>query len=172
MSSTFGPKGPPDTLAKVLPFAVRQRQAESVDKTAKVETVQKPEGVETLDPTTPTSGAVFEKAAGQATVLTMPVEGAALSQLVARLQARIDGSPKTGSTSAVQGPTIVQTDEGAVLSGSVQVENRASLHKLDGVVRIGGSLSVEGPVKNADLLALRELKTVEGRLTFEGLSSL
>jgi hypothetical protein len=66
---------------------------------------------------------------------------------------------------------LVQTSEGPVLSGSVQLDGKAQLPTLEGVVRVGGDLAVTGVLKSADLLALRDLKFVEGRLTFESLSS-
>ncbi len=110
---------------------------------------------------------MFELTPGQGGPVSAPVEGAALSQLIARLKAR-GGSEPVG---VVHGPVVLQTSEGPVLSGSLQIESRGQLSKLDGVVRVGGDLGLTGILKNADLLALRELKTIEGRLTLEGLRS-
>jgi hypothetical protein len=111
----------------------------------------------------------FEKAAGPAPVVTAPVDGAGGSAVLARLQAMgIEGSRKR--TKVAEAPRVVEGAEGRVHQGSVAIESRAGLHKLDGVTRIDGSLSLqEGAVKNADLLALRDLKVVTGRLTFEGM---
>jgi hypothetical protein len=171
--STIGPKGPSDASAnaKVLQF---RRPTETATKVAP-STVEptEPTSSSTPAPTPSTPAAVFDNNVGQTPQLVAPVEGAALSQLVARLKARGDQSVAWGDqnvvATAVSGPTVVQTDEGKVLSGSVQIESRSGLQKLDGIVRVGGSLAVEGLLKNADLLALRDLKVVEGRLTFEGL---
>ncbi|HEY1097862.1 MAG TPA: hypothetical protein VGF99_03000 [Myxococcota bacterium] len=122
----------------------------------------------TQQTSTSSPAAVFDTTAGQASTIAMPVEGAALSQLVARLRASSSDQARV----AAAGPVVVKTAEGPVLSGSVTIESRQALHDLDGVVRVGGSLSVEGSIKNADLLALRDVKVVEGRLTFESLKSL
>jgi len=163
--STIGPKGPSDASAnaKVLQF---RRPTETTAKTVASTGVEQTEPEPSSTPTPTAPAAVFDSNAGQTPQLVAPVEGAALSQLVARLKAR--GGQDVVAT-AVSGPRIVQTDEGKVLSGSVQIESRSGLQKLDGIVRVGGSLAVEGLLKNADLLALRDLKVVEGRLTFEGL---
>lgn len=163
--STIGPKGPSDASAnaKVLQF---RRPTETTAKTVEQTEPTSAASSSTPAPTPGTPAAVFDTNAGQTPQLVAPVEGAALSQLVARLKARGD---QNVVATAVSGPTVVQTDEGKVLSGSVQIESRSGLQKLDGIVRVGGSLAVEGLLKNADLLALRDLKVVEGRLTFEGL---
>lgn len=173
MSST-GPKGPTDipAMARVLQF----RRPESTTVQGPAETKAK-EIKETAQVTTTAPGetspsppaAIFEQAPGQTTSISAPVEGAALSQLIARLKARGDGAEQSVS---VGGPAIVQTAEGKVLSGSVQIESRAGLQKyVEGVTRVGGDLAVSGVMKNADLLALRDLKTIEGRLDIEGLRS-
>ena len=160
--STIGPKGPADpALAKVLQLrrpTTTEVQAPTLTQ-APTEQTQTPIQTPKED--------AFDVATGQSSQVATPVEGAALSQLIARLRAKGEASP----TTSVSGPTIVQTDEGKVLSGSVQIEGKAGLKKLDGVVRVGGSLAVEGTLKNPDLLSLRDLKTVEGRLSFEGMRS-
>lgn len=164
MSST-GPKGPPDipAMARVLQF--RRAESTTVEGPATTKDIAPSTSAPAPGPTLP--AAVFEHTPGQGTTVSAPVEGAALSQLIARLKAR-GGREQVG---AVDGPTVVQTSEGPVLSGSLQIEGKGQLQKLDGVVRVGGDLAVSGIVKNADLLALRDMKTIEGRLTFEGLRS-
>jgi hypothetical protein len=165
MSST-GPKGPSDipAMARVLQF----RRAESTTVQAPAQTKDVAATPPEAPPSpSPAPAAVFDHAPGVGGTVSAPVEGAALSQLIARLKAR-GGSEQVA---ALHGPTVVQTSEGPVLSGSLQIEGRGQLQKLDGVVRVGGDLAVSGIVKNADLLALREVKTIEGRLTFEGLRS-
>ena len=163
--STIGPKGPSDASAsaKVLQF---RRPTETATRAA-LAPATPTVATEVTDPARSAgAAAVFDSQAGQSVQFSAPVEGAALSQLVARLKARGDQGVVA---SAVSGPTVVQTQEGKVLSGSVQIESRSGLQKLEGIVRVGGSLAVEGLLKNADLLALGDLKVVEGRLTFEGL---
>ncbi len=169
--STFGPKGPTDpsaTMAKVLQF----RRPEKADKVEKADAAADVGAVDTVkgkaDTAANSPAAVFDGNAGQsAGVISAPVEGAALSQLIARLRAKGDGETLQVNV----GPTIVDTAEGKVLSGSVTIDSRQALHKLDGIVRYGGSVAVEGILKNADLLAMRDVKVVEGRLTFEGMRS-
>jgi hypothetical protein len=180
--STFGPKGPTDAsaaMAKVLQF--RRPEAENkVESTTSGHSVQAVPGAQAVedvkdvkanagDVTSKAAAAVFDGGGGTATVgsVSAPVEGAALSQLIARLRAKGDGQ----QVQATVGPTIIDTAEGKVLSGSVNIDTRQALHKLDGIVRFGGSVSVEGIIKNADLLAIRDVKVVEGRLTFEGMRS-
>lgn len=169
MSST-GPKGPSDipAMARVLQF----RRPDPTTGPSGAGTVKDVKDVKDVAPTTTTSddavqvAAVFEHTPGQGTQVSAPVEGAALSQLIARLKSR-----GTDDVATVSGPTIVQTAEGKVLSGSLQIEGKAGMQKLDGVVRAGGDVAVGGILKNADLLAMRDLKVVEGRLTFESLRS-
>ena len=172
MSTTFGPKGPNDpgaSLGKVL--QLRQQQVEKTDKVEKVE-APKVEAPKAEATTTPDTRATFEGSTGTAQTLGAPVDGAGASQVLARLKARGFEGKKLTKTAETSGPRVVDTSEGKVLSGSVTIESRSGLQKLDGVVRVGGDLTVhEGVIKNADLLALKSLKTVERRLTFEGLSA-
>lgn len=165
--SIIGPKGPPDASAsaKVLQFR-RPTETAAAPATPMVATEVTDPSRSAVTRSQTGAAAVFDSQAGQSVPFSAPVEGAALSQLVARLKARGDQGVVA---SAVSGPTVVQTQEGKVLSGSVQIESRSGLQKLEGIVRVGGSLAVEGLLKNADLLALADLKVVEGRLTFEGL---
>ena len=171
MSST-GPKGPTDipAMARVLQF--RRPEPTTVQGTTSTkETAPVASPVAAMSAESPSAqpAATFEQTPGQSTSIAAPVEGAALSQLIARLKARGDATGKTG---AVDGPSIVQTAEGRVLSGSIQIEGRSGLHKyVEGVTRVGGDLAITGVMKNADLLALRDVKTIEGRLDIEGLRS-
>ena len=176
MSST-GPKGPTDlpAMARVLQFrrpeqttvgATSTKEAKEAKETA---SVAAPISARSAESSSAQPAATFEQTPGQTTSIAAPVEGAALSQLIARLKARGDVG---GHTSAVDGPSIVQTAEGRVLSGSIQIEGRAGLHKyVEGVTRVGGDLAITGVMKNADLLALRDVRTIEGRLDIEGLRS-
>lgn len=160
MSLTIGPKGPSDAaMGRVL-----QLRRPAPTTTVAPGSPQAPAPPEAAPAS---QAAVFDAVAGQASSIASRVEGAALSQLVARLRATSVDSPQVKNA----GPVIVTTAEGPVLSGSVTIDTRPALHELDGVVRIGGSLAIEGTYKNADLLALRDVKTIEGRLTFEGLKS-
>lgn len=163
--SSHGPKGPSDrpTVARVLPFRRPEPTAP-----ASSSTVQGPSPVPgaVTPPPAAQAAAKFEPVPGRSAAVQAPVEGAALSQLVARLRAL---GPV--ESQAPVGPALVQTSEGPVLSGSVQLDGKAQLPTVEGVVRVGGDLAVTGVLKSADLLALRDLKFVEGRLTFESLSS-
>jgi hypothetical protein len=150
-------------MARVLQF--RRPEPTTVEVPATTKDVAPSTTTPSPGPTPP--AAVFEHTPGQGTTVSAPVEGAALSQLIARLKAR-GGREQVG---AVDGPTVVQTSEGPVLSGSLQIEGKGQLQKLEGVVRVGGDLAVSGIVKNADLLAMSGLRVVEGRLTFESLRS-
>ena len=174
--SIGGPKGPdaPKGLAKVL-----QLRTPALEKTEKVAETTKTEAPSTTTPTTTAQAtsqttsqtmptATFEGTTGTQQTLAAPVDGAGQSQLLARLKAR----GKVTKTAANSGPSFVQTAEGKVHNGSVTVESKSGLSKLVDVVRVGGDLTIhEGVVKNADLLALKSLKSVERRLTFEGLRS-
>lgn len=58
---------------------------------------------------------------------------------------------------------------GRILHGSAVIESARALAKLDGVVRVTGDLTVqESALKSADLLVLKSLTEVGGRLTLEG----
>jgi hypothetical protein len=103
-----------------------------------------------------------------------PVDGAGKSQLEARLAA-LGLDPvrfeKPDLKLKALGPTVLQTAEGKVMSGSLTIETREQLKQLSGIVRVGGDLTLqEGTFRNTDLLALSDLVTIEGRLTvtFEG----
>ena len=162
MTSPIGPKGPSDTaMGRVLQF----RRPETTSAAPAMSTSTSTEPPAATSSASPS--AVFDSVAGHSNTIAMPVEGAALSQLVARLRAPSGDHVKAHAA----GPVVVKTAEGPVISDSVEIDSRAALHELDGVVRVGGSLSVEGTIKNADLLALRDLRAVEGRLTFESLKS-
>jgi hypothetical protein len=166
--SIGGTKGPGDVkgLAKVLQL----RQPEPLEKTEKVASTEPPKPSST--PTAPSPEATFEGTTGTQQSIAPPVDGAGQSQVLARLKARSFEGKKVTKTAATSGPSVVQTAEGKVLSGSVTIESKGGLQKLSDVVRVGGDLTIhEGVLKNADLLALKSLKTVERRLTFEGLRS-
>lgn len=165
--STTGPKGPADATAMGRVLQFRRTETSPVTETAPVKA---PSQVPEEEAPSAVPAAIFESTPGQTSQnqISAPVEGAALSQLIARLRARGDA---LGPVATITGPTMLQTSEGKVLSGSLQIEGKTGLQKLDGVVRVGGHLAIEGVMKNADLLVLRDLKVVEGRLTLEGLRS-
>lgn len=174
MTTPIGPRGPNDaTTGRVVPFP-RRPGVEGPGGTSPALTEAKapePTKAPSSSPspsTPPTDATTFERAAGQSTPIATPVEGAGKSQVLARLQALgIEGRKRVKTT---EPPRVVDGTDGRVHDGSVGIESRAGLAKLDGVTRIAGSLSLqEGAVKNADLLSLRDLKVIEGRLTFEGM---
>jgi hypothetical protein len=188
MTTPLGPRGPKDpTLGVVLPFA--RRPAPSATPTAgegapPAPTAGSPAAPPATTPTTASPPATARaEDAGAATfqrggppgvapaVLapSSPVEGAGTSQVLARLQALGLQGRRRVKTAEVA-PRVVDAGDGRVLSGSLTIESRAGLARLEGIARLGGSLTLrEGAVKNADLLALRDLKVIEGRLTFEGM---
>ena len=171
MSTPVGPKGPSDpglSLGKVLQL----RQQQPIEKLEKVESPKLETPTTTTTTTTTSDASRFEGSTGTQQALATPVEGAGASQVLARLKARGFEGKKLTKTAETSGPRVVDTTEGKVMSGSVTIESRSGLAKLEGVVRVGGDLTVhEGSLKNADLLALKSLKSVERRLTFEGLSA-
>jgi len=168
MAIIGGPKKPgTEALAKVLQL----RQPEKVETTEKTGKTEKTEKTEQAGKAT-AEVARFDATTGTQQTLAAPVDGAGQSQVMARLKARGFEGKKVTKTAATSGPSVVQTAEGKVFSGSVAIESRQGLQKLVDVVRVGGDLTIhEGVFKNADLLALKGLKTVERRLTFEGLRS-
>ena len=169
MTTPIGPKAPNDpNLGRIVPFPRRP----SLDGTIGTAGVGSP-GVTDTKPADPakatsTSTSTFERTAGESTAIAAPVEGAGKSQVLARLQAMgIEGRKRVKTA---EPPRVVDGADGRVHAGSLTIESRAGLSKLEGVTRLAGSLTLqEGAVKNADLLALRDLKVVEGRLTFEGM---
>lgn len=172
MAIIGGPKKPgTEALAKVLQL----RQPEKVEKVEKAEKSEKTveKTVEKTPEKVEVDAAHFDNSTtGTQQTLAAPVDGAGQSQVMARLKARGFEGKKVTKTAATSGPSVVQTAEGKVFSGSVAIESRQGLQKLVDVVRVGGDLTIhEGLFKNADLLALKGLKTVERRLTFEGLRS-
>ncbi len=97
-------------------------------------------------------------------------EGGAGGSVRARLHAfsvkGAEGLVKTASSDALRYSSV---PGGRILHGSVAVESARALAKLDGVVRITGDLSIqESTLKSADLLVLKSLTEVGGRLTLEG----
>jgi hypothetical protein len=117
------------------------------------------------------SQSTFDGMSGASTAVAAPVEGAGKSQVLARLQALgIEGGRRRIKTA--EAPRVVDGADGRVHQGSFTVESRSGLAALEGVARVAGSVTVqEGAIKSADLFALRDLKVVEGRLTFDGLRS-
>lgn len=166
MTPPLGPKGPIDgslQQGRVLQLRPAEKIAESPKVDGPFKTQQ------------PTSGEQafrtrYEGAIGTSQSLAPPLDGAGASQVLARLKAlAFEGSKVTKTPESAR---IVDTTEGKVLSGSVSIESPRDLAKLEGVVRVGGDLTIhEGILQNADLLVLQSLKSVERRLTFEGLSS-
>ncbi|MBI1947678.1 MAG: hypothetical protein HYS27_18465 [Deltaproteobacteria bacterium] len=86
------------------------------------------------------------------------------------LKGGTDGLIKTAGADAIRYSTV---PGGRILHGSLAIESARSLAKLEGVVRITGDLSIqESVLKSADLLVLKSLTEVGGRLTLEGNASL
>ena len=170
MTTPIGPRGPKDaTPGRVLQFP-RRPSADGVAGVGGPATTSPSPATEptTATPAATSTEATFDHAAGQSTAIAAPVEGAGKSQVLARLQAMgIEGRKRVKTAEA---PRVVDGADGRVHDGSVSIESRTGLAKLDGVTQIAGSLSLqEGAVKNADLLALRDVKVISGRFTFEGM---
>lgn len=82
------------------------------------------------------------------------------------LKGGTDGLIKTAGSDAIRYSAV---PGGRILHGSVAIESARSLAKLEGVVRVTGDLSIqESVLKSADLLVLKSLSEVGGRLTLEG----
>lgn len=101
-------------------------------------------------------------------------QGGSGGSLKARLHAfAVKGSEgliKTASSDAIRYSSV---PGGRILHGSVAVESARALAKLEGVLRITGDLSIqESVLKSADLLVLKSLTEVGGRLTLEGNASI
>ena len=116
----------------------------------------------------PDDASRFEGTTTISQTIAAPVEGAGLSRVLARLQGtkRVKG--------AEPGTAIVNLPDGRrVIPGSVTIESRAELLKLEGIARVDGDLAVqESHVSGADLLVgLHGLKAVGGRLTLQFLRS-
>ena len=86
------------------------------------------------------------------------------------LKGGTDGLIKTAGTDAIRYSAV---PGGRILHGSLAVESTRSLAKLEGVVRVTGDLSIqESVLKSAELLVLKSLTEVGGRLTLEGNAAL
>jgi hypothetical protein len=172
MTSPLGPRGPKDPTptiggGRVLPFPRRPSVEGAPVATGVAPTPPSPPSA-TPAPSSP-DAATVSRGGPAAAPPAAPVDGAGASQVLARLKAMgIEGRKRVKTAEA---PRVVDGADGRVHAGSLTVESRAGLGKLEGVTRLDGSLTLqEGAVKNADLLlALRDLKVVEGRLTFEGM---
>jgi hypothetical protein len=165
---TVGPKGPMENkgLAKVLTLRADRAADAKVGDAKAVDAKAVPAAPVVTAPVA--KAASFEGTTGTQQAIAAPVDGAGGSQVLARLKAQ----GKLTKTAATSGPTVVQTDEGKVFSGSARIESKSGLQRLVDVVRVDGDLTVhEGVLKSTDLLALQSLKSVAGRLTFEGLTS-
>jgi hypothetical protein len=185
MTTPIGPRGPRDpALAAVLPFPRRPVTDAATSSSSPSATASPPASPASApapspppSPAAPASSsdaARFDRSTTGPVAVPLapstPVEGAGVSQVQARLQALGLETRKRVKTAATE-PRVVDAADGRVLSGSVTIESRAGLGQLEGIARLGGSLTLqEGAVKNADLLlALRDLKVVEGRFTFDGM---
>lgn len=165
MSPPIGPKGPADTTTgRVLPF--RRPEVAPAAPTTAAAPVAPSEPASAAASASSQQAATFEAVAGSALSLAAPVEGAALSQLVARLWA-------AASTERVApvGPAIVKTDEGLVLSGSLTIDTREGFRQVKDAVRIDGSLAIEGTIKNVDLHNLSQLKSIAGSFVVDSLKA-
>lgn len=172
MTTPLGPRGPKDPLpGRVVPFPRRAgTDGPAATPTTSTTTAKAAEGPKVTTTTPAPLTSTFEGGGGSAQAVWAPVEGAGRSQLLARLQAQ--GPEGRRRIKTAEAPRIVDDAGGRVHDGPVSIESRAGLAKLDGVTRVAGSLTLqEAALKSADLLSLRELQVVEGRLTFEGLRS-
>ena len=151
MANLGGPKGPGDPTkvagARVLPFKpVKDR------KEIKPVAEGKPSDV------------VFDPKATRETVIPEAGDGPKASGVLARLAAK--GPLKTAGRDAVR---FKETPVGRILDGSVTAESVEGLKKLEGVVRVTGDLVIqESALKSVDLVVLKSLVEIGGRLIVEG----
>lgn len=185
MALIHGPKGPGDPLTKggakgvgttgvALPRSAPADKTEKAEKT--VETGPPPSGGVPPAPGTDAfvdTPSLLEKRSAQ----ELPGgagEGGKGASVRARLQALgVKGTEGLVKSAATDGIRYSSVPGGRILHGSLVVESARALAKLEGVVRITGDLTLqESLLKSADLLLLKSLVEVGGRLTLEGNSAL
>ena len=182
MSDLGGPgkKHPPDS-GRVLLFRAPQAPAPTKDADAAAETVSVvatsdiagvPQA-EARSAAAPQAGTGFDAAPGTTQAIQEPVAGARQSQVRARLVALGLASGERPVKGTAQLSIDVMADGNRVLSGSIEISTPAGLLRLEGIDVVQGDVNVhEGAVNSEDLTrALKGLRQVKGRLTFEGLRS-
>ncbi|OGQ17491.1 MAG: hypothetical protein A2138_26250 [Deltaproteobacteria bacterium RBG_16_71_12] len=175
MANLTGPKGPSEPKSKgARPVS---------DKTAgleKREKIQEKKHEPTVEQEPAVKGDTFGEVPSiqgrQARELpASPGDAGSGGSVKARLHALglkggTDGLIKTAGTDAIRYSAV---PGGRILHGSLAVESTRSLAKLEGVVRVTGDLSIqESVLKSAELLVLKSLTEVGGRLTLEGNAAL
>lgn len=187
MANIGGPKGPSDPTpgARILPL--RPRTGAPQPAAAPTESAEKAEKAAQPDKAAPQppqvrqrelrldlpARNVFEPQPSRDVALPVgsgePVaRGAGVRARLAALGVRgADALPI--KTAARDGVRLKDTPIGKILDGSITVESGRGLQKLEGVVRVTGDLVLqESAARSPDLLALRSLAEVGGRLTIEG----
>ena len=160
MANIGGPKGPPDTSkvigGKLLQFPKVDKKPIQVDLPEIKAEIPHDLTSEGFDPSA-TKGTVVPEA---------PPESARGGNVRARLAAMGQLPIKTAAKDVGR---IKETPVGKIFDGSLTIESAAGLKKLEGVVRVSGDLTLQESVaKSPDLLVLKSLIEVGGRLTVEG----
>jgi hypothetical protein len=173
MANLGGPKGPSDPSAK-LGAKILQLRAEKAERTEKLAPSEGAEKAERQEARAagPADQEGFDPNASRDTVLPAEVEeGARGASFRARLAALgVKGAESLPIKTAGRATgRIKETPVGRIYEGTLRLESPRGLAQLEGVVRITGDLVLqESASKSADLLALRSLIEVGGRLTIEG----
>lgn len=180
-----GPKAPGDPLTKgtvkgagtqgvALPRGAPADKTEKAEKTAETDASVVPAAVSAPGADTfVDTPSLLQKRAPQ----DLPGgagEGGKGASVRARLQALgVKGAAGLVKSAATDGIRYSSVPGGRILHGSVVVESVRALAKLEGVVRVTGDLTLqESLLKSPDLLVLKTLIEVGGRLTLEGNSAL
>lgn len=196
MANIGGPKGPSDPTpgARILPLRPRTdaprpavpptEPAEKAEKPAQLEKAAPLEKAEEAAPRPPQvrqrevrldlpARSVFEPQPTRD--VTLPLGGGEPVARGAGVRARLAALGVRGAdslpikTAAKDGVRLKDTPIGKILDGSITVESGRGLQKLEGVVRVTGDLVLqESAARSPDLLALRSIAEVGGRLTIEG----
>lgn len=180
MAVISGPKGPGETKTKGAPKAAEGTGLPATGPAGKALPTEKVEKPQEKDPapapgsdTFVDSPSVVERRSASELPPTAG-EGGKGASVRARLQALgIKGTEGLVKTAQSDGVRYSSVPGGRILHGSVVIESARALAKLEGVVRITGDLTLqESLLKSADLLVLKSLVEVGGRLTLEGNSAL
>ncbi|HEY4220980.1 MAG TPA: hypothetical protein VGO62_06550 [Myxococcota bacterium] len=115
------------------------------------------------------TGGTFDPTASKEVALPEATTGAVGAGVKARLAALGVGTLPIKQTKVAR---ITDTPIGKILDGSVLVENARALSRLEGVVRITGSLTLqEAQLTGGEVTPVNGLVEIEGRLTIEGVHS-
>ncbi|MCC7073913.1 MAG: hypothetical protein IT383_21575 [Deltaproteobacteria bacterium] len=171
MANLTGPKGPGEPKSKgTRPVSDARIGLEKPEKTKESEKVAEP-APEPVGPDGDRFGHVPSMHGRQARELPAGTgDGSTGGSVKARLHALgLKGSPGLIKSAASDAIRYSSVPGGRILHGSVVIESARALAKLEGVLRVTGDLTIqESGLKSADLLVLKSLTELGGRLTLEG----